>query len=485
MALLTPLEGSAGAVKSLCIIYVIRTLSLLLLAFSATFLFPSFSPLGYDTSSTHITGDTTDPLTTGFVERLVTALTRWDAIYFASIARHGHRWEQEWAFGVGQSYLVHGVQWILGLLGADGMSPSFQILFLSIVSCGSHLVSAIILYHLTALLFNPAGPKGTLGNSGETPNVVAFIAATLHILSPAGIFLIAPYNESIFSVLSFLGYWFYSYAVKNTAPDGEHGAVNEVFLLLSGLAFGVSGLFRSNGIINGVLFVFEVSQSALRVLSGINPVANIRLFIISGVAGALVGLPMVWRQYLGWVEYCSLVEPAMQRDWCAKRLPSIYSFVQSHYWGVGFLKYWTPNNIPLFLLASPTLYVLFKTSAKIISIQPPELPTLYSLDLKHANKDLLFRLTLPQLLLAVMAVTSYHVQIIARLSSGLPMWYIVSAAGLVQTGGRPKDSAKSKDGEAGEDLKSEEAGWVRPAVKFFLGYQVVQAVLYGGFLPPA
>ena len=114
MALLTLFEGPAGAFRSLCIIYVVRTLSLLLLAWGATFLFPSFSPLGYDTSSTHVTRDGNTigeggHIATNFVERLVTALTRWDAIYFASIAKNGHRWEQEWAFGVGQSYLVHGI----------------------------------------------------------------------------------------------------------------------------------------------------------------------------------------------------------------------------------------------------------------------------------------------------------------------------------------------------------------------------------------
>ncbi|KAF3165399.1 ER membrane glycoprotein subunit of the GPI transamidase complex-like protein [Orbilia oligospora] len=497
MALLTPLDGPAGAVRSLCIIYVIRTLSLLLLAWSTTFLFPSFSPLGYDTSSTHVTGDNNligedGYLTTSFVERLVTALTRWDAIYFASIVKNGHRWEQEWAFGVGQSYLVHGFQWILNLFGDFGMSPSSQILFLSICSCGSHLVSAVVLYHLTAVLFETALPKGasTLG-SGETPKIVAFVAATLHILSPAGIFLIAPYNEPVFSVLSFSGYYLYSYAIKNTAIDGQHGLINEVFLLLSGLLFGVSGLFRSNGIINGVLFVFEVLQSFWRLTSGTNPPANIRLFLVSGISGALVGVPMVWRQYQGWSEYCA-TESSTQRVWCSKTLPSIYSFVQSHYWGVGLLKYWTPGNIPLFLLAAPTLYVLFKTSLNVINIQTPTSTRLYSLDLKYTNKDLLFRLMLPQLLLAVLAVTNYHVQIIARLSSGLPIWYIVAAAALVQTATTGTKASESKEssklnegGKAADEALSAEASWVRPAVRFFLGYQVVQAVLYGGFLPPA
>lgn len=39
-------------------------------------------------------------------ERLVESLTRWDAIYFASIAERGYVFEQEWAFGWGFTRLL-------------------------------------------------------------------------------------------------------------------------------------------------------------------------------------------------------------------------------------------------------------------------------------------------------------------------------------------------------------------------------------------
>ncbi|KAF3920896.1 hypothetical protein ABW21_db0207470 [Orbilia brochopaga] len=485
MAVPVPLDHPA---KSLCAIYALRTLFLLLLAGATTYLFPSFSPLGYDTSSTHVTGlgdtrsfdnDITfsgsiDHHGAGFVGRLVTALTRWDAIYFANIAKHGYRWEQEWAFGIGQSYLLQ------------------EILFFSTCSCITHLVSAITLFHLTALLFQtPDRLKTPSPNRGDQARLVPFIAATLHILSPAGVFLIAPYNEAIFSALSFLGYYLYSRAIKNTAVDGSHGWENEICLLISGLLFGISYLFRSNGVINGVMFVFEVSQSAWRLMSGTNPLANFRLVVASGISGVLVGIPFLWRQYAGWLEYCVPKEYSVKREWCAKTLPSIYSFVQSHYWGVGFMKYWTPGNIPLFLLAAPMLFVLLKTSFDIIKIATPPANRLYSIQLSEANRDLLFRLTVPQLLLATLAITNYHVQIITRLSSGLPMWYIVTAAALINTTTTADTQAAeserppSESGKTGDETDYADASWCRPAIRFFLGYQVVQAVLYGGFLPPA
>ncbi|KAK6526391.1 ER membrane glycoprotein subunit of the GPI transamidase complex-like protein [Orbilia ellipsospora] len=555
--LLAPLDHP---VKSLSIIYTIRTLSLLLLACYTTYLFPPFSPLGYDTSSTHITeaGEYTPiskgsflnaPFITDLVERLATALTRWDAIYFASIARFGHRWEQEWAFGVGQSYLLQGYQSIYSLTSNVEVAPQFQILFFSFCSCASHLASAILLYHFSVLVLGTAQPVGPGTERESIPRFVAFVAAALHVLSPAGIFLIAPYNEPIFSLLSFLGYWLYGYAIRNATDDGhyligspQNGLVmspeanlevlkkvqtdaedlllavdlkkpeyakereeaqnalnqintkveqlssqlnlfysrkvnlkNEFALVVSGFFFGVSSLFRSNGIINGILFALDALRYIRELSVGVNVYPNLRLLIATGIGGLLVGLPTLWRQYQGWLEYCTISTP-IKREWCAKSIPSIYSFVQSHYWGVGFLKYWTPGNIPLFLLAAPMLGILIKTSFDIVTILTPEPHRpLYALRLYRTNRNLLFRLAVPQLVLAILAITNYHVQIITRLSSGLPIWYLVMAAALAE-----------RSSEQSKDVVSEKSpNWSRMMLRFFLGYQVVQAVLYGGFLPPA
>ncbi|KAF3940429.1 hypothetical protein ABW19_dt0204408 [Dactylella cylindrospora] len=487
-----PLENP---VKSVFTLYAVRTLVILSLALGSTYLFPEFSPLGYDTSSTHVTeygssvfvsqSESSPPTLSDHVtelsERLVTALTRWDAIYFAGIASRGHIWEQEWAFGIGQSYILQALQWVLKTIADVELNPSAQILALTILSCLSHLLSAILLYHLTLALFGTIQPKEAPSSTREVGNNVAFLAAALHILSPAGVFLTAPYNESVFSALSFLGYLLYTYAIKNTAEDGRHGVLNDILFLLSGALFGVSCLFRANGIMNGVLFLFELSQSIWRLSSGKNPLANIRSLVASGFAGVLVGAPSIWRQYQGWIEFCGL---EASREWCSDRLPSIYSFVQKQYWGVGFMRYWTPGNIPLFLLAAPMLFVLLKTSFDVVAILTPTVSRLYSLDLKQSNRDLLFRLTVPQLLLATLAITNYHVQIITRLSSGLPMWYIVMGAALVEAASavNPKSSSEEAKSQP-QSLGS--AFWSIPALRFFLGYQVTQAVLYGGFLPPA
>lgn len=69
-----------------------------------------------------------------------------------------------------------------------------------------------------------------------------------------------------------------------------------------------------------------------------------------------------------------------------------------------------------------------------------------------------------QMLLVGLTFTSYHVQIITRLSSGYPAWYWWAAACL----------RSSKTRQLGSAL-----------VVFSVMYASIQGVLYASFLPPA
>jgi phosphatidylinositol glycan class V len=84
--------------------------------------------------------------------------------------------------------------------------------------------------------------------------------------------------------------------------------------------------------------------------------------------------------------------------------------------------------------------------------------------LADLDTSLLWRLAAPQLILAILAVTSYHVQVITRLSSGYPLWYIWLAA-LVCTRGRNTT--------------------LKGVFRWMVLYALIQAGLYSSFLPPA
>jgi GPI mannosyltransferase 2 len=69
-----------------------------------------------------------------------------------------------------------------------------------------------------------------------------------------------------------------------------------------------------------------------------------------------------------------------------------------------------------------------------------------------------------QVILASLAITNYHIQIITRLSSGYPLWYWWLADML----------SHSKTARFGKN-----------AIIFMVMYATIQGVLFASFLPPA
>lgn len=340
-----------------------------------------------------------------------------------------------------------------GVQRHDALEPLIGIFVANV----SHLLSALVLYKLSSII---------------SKNLqLSLVAGVLHILSPAGLFLSAPYSESPYSLLSFVGYLFFAKAVLSERRTLAH----DVSLVASGLWFGFAVNFRSNGTLNGILFAREL----FRELS-LPPTARSirrRLSLIAG--GSAIAIGFLAPQIIAYKTYCYGVVDSELRPWCTRRLPSIYTFVQEHYWwvilnyfsdnadpdrNVGFLRYWTPPNIPLFLLAGPMLYFLAKSGVSFLS-NP------YFLTEKVKNSAvstdlaaLLRSMASIQLILTALAVTNYHVQIITRVSSGYPLWYWWLANLL-------------SDGRT--------AGTGKNIVLFMIMYASIQGALFASFLPPA
>ena len=334
----------------------------------------------------------------------------------------------------------------------------------------SHLGAVITLYSLVRRII-PA--------EQERKREIAFIAACLHTVSPAGLFLSAPYGESTFAFTTFLGILCYVRAQEqHHLPAQQSYIPKSAWILLSGFCFALSTLFRSNGLLHGTIFFFD-AIACLRTFLKAPSASNLVHLITTILAGSFIAIGFALPQAVAYLQYCT---PEPSRPWCSHLPPSIYSWVQKHYWNVGFLSYWTPNNIPLFLLALPMLAVL-STTALTVLLEPQDF--LAAVDgrskLRSEAEGKLFahvaaRLAVPQILLAAMATTSFHVQIINRISSGCALWYAVLAA-LVAGRCSSRGSQQGLLGLLG--------GRREMMVRAMVGYAVVQGGLYAAFLPPA
>jgi phosphatidylinositol glycan class V len=316
----------------------------------------------------------------------------------------------------------------------------------------------------------------------ERKREIAFIAACLHIISPAGLFLSAPYGESTFAFTTFLGILCYVRAQEQiTLPAHQSHLPKAAWTLLSGFCFALSTLFRSNGLLHGTIFLFD-AMAGLRTCFTTPNASNLARLVTTIFAGSIIAMGFALPQVIAYLQYCT---PEPSRPWCSYLPPSIYSWVQKHYWQVGFLSYWTPNNIPLFLLAAPMLAVLFITALAVL-LEPQALLASIHEPSTHGsgNERILFthvsfQLAIPQIILAALAVTNFHVQIINRISSGCALWYIVLAVLLADHSG---SSRSQQQGMLGLLVGGKRRQML---VRVMVGYAIVQGGLYAAFLPPA
>lgn len=208
-----------------------------------------------------------------------------------------------------------------------------------LVATTAHLLSSIILFRLGLVLWR-SHPQGPL---------ISLLGAILHIVSPAGIFLSAPYGESGCSLFVFAGYLLYAHScisAKSVVGDG--------YLVLAGLSFGLAIPFRSNGILNGIPFAWEavkLASALASALSGYGRERNrelttelsvavaVRRLLALGIGGVTVAAGSFVPQFVAYQRYC--VDPLdgaaealgmLRRPWCEGYMPSIYTFVQDHYW---------------------------------------------------------------------------------------------------------------------------------------------------------
>lgn len=187
------------------------------------------------------------------------------------------------------------------------------------ISHASHFLTVVILYALS---------QRVLRSYGHQETATSVLAAILHIISPAGAFLSAPYSESLFSFFHFLGLYLY---IGSRMHISKHADLD---IVLAGLCIGCAAVVRSNGILSGLPFLYDAILQLLDILKHGASAKKLRKMSVVIIAGCLIAAGLALPQFLAYKEYCKGTIQHERRPWCNSTFPSIYGFVQKHYWCV-------------------------------------------------------------------------------------------------------------------------------------------------------
>ena len=189
------------------------------------------------------------------------------------------------------------------------------------ISHVAHWLSVLVMFSLTRIIS---------GNKQAGTTALPLIASILHILSPAGLFLSAPYTEALFSLLNMFGTLLY---ISGMAKHRQEQLFNgNLYIALSGLVSGCATIIRSNGVLSGLPFLYDsilLGVSILRFGPDRRSVSKLCSVVIGGL---MIAAGFAMPQYIAYNAYCVSNPEISQRPWCEATVPSIYTWVQSHYW---------------------------------------------------------------------------------------------------------------------------------------------------------
>ena len=257
----------------------------------------------------------------------ISSLAVWDGVHFARSAECGYEYEHSFAF-------LPLLPASIALLSRSLFAPLVPMLgYRAVLVISGHVLNnvafvaaAAYFYRLSVLILKDSG--------------AAYRASVLFCFNPASVFYSSLYSESLYALFS-LGGLFYLFSGART--------VAMIMLALSGSA-------RSNGALNAGYICFEALLQAYdAAIQKKRPMWAVQALVTGFLRPTFVFLPFFAFQAYGYLNICVHGDTDELRPWCKAKLPLLYSFIQSHYWGVGFLRYFQVKQLPNFLLASPVL----------------------------------------------------------------------------------------------------------------------------------
>ncbi len=306
---------------------------------------------------------------------LTEGLGRWDGQYFLHIANNGYTYESTLAFFplfpatlrvAGEA--IHWLQVEYGLLHV-----SSALRLAGVVVNGACFVGACLaLFELSRKVLRD--------------DYLAYRAALLFCWNPASIFFSACYSECLCCLLTFCALL----------------RLERAFSVKVALLFAAASACRANAAVNAGFVLYKGARAAAREVTIHRRLKQLRRSDLSETVTNVIGdavlpallsavatlAPFVLFQWYAFTQFCGVTKPkndfapevAAYADahglkmpssepspWCRDRLPLPYSYIQSHYWGVGFLRYYQFRQLPNFLLAVPALYLVLGQCLRFFS----------------------------------------------------------------------------------------------------------------------
>ncbi|GAV70703.1 Mannosyl_trans2 domain-containing protein, partial [Cephalotus follicularis] len=255
----------------------------------------------------------------------------WDSVYFVRIAQCGYEYEQSYAF-------LPLLPITISLLSRTLFAPFVSLIgFRAVVALSAFflnnlafLFAAVYFYRLSIIILKD--PEAALR------------ASTLFCFNPASIFYSSIYSDALYALFSIGGLYHLASGANNIAV----------------LWFALSGCARSNGVLNAGYFCFQAMHQAYdAVILKRRVYIALQVLVTVALRCICIFVPFIAFQAYGYYNICHGHFPDEARPWCKAKIPLLYNFIQSHYWGVGFLRYFQFKQLPNFLLASPILSLAF------------------------------------------------------------------------------------------------------------------------------
>lgn len=409
------------------------------------------------------------------VECLLSGLAKWDAHYFLHIATYGYSYEQTLAF-----YPLFPL-----IVGVTARLGQVVLPVLSLYHCA--LIAGTV---LNVMFFTKAAEclyELSLRLTGNKK--WAKLVAILFCLNPASIFFSASYSEALFAWLSF----------KVMLEVGDAGQVPPQRVAIP---LGLSLVTRSNGMLNMGYVVFFalkalvmqpkkvnklsiVTRTATIVLSSLVPYAVMQLYFYSlfCTSHPIAHDPLV-------VEYGRRHDFILagqgnesSSEWCQYRVPISYSYIQRHYWNVGFMRYYQWRQLPNFLLAAPVITMIMYFCFKYVKTHAHYCLHLGLFDNKATLKKMtlferqIFPFVIHGAFLTLFCIFFVHIQVSTRLLvSSSPLLYWLCANHF-------KDATINGFEDIRDIILLDKSEARRLILCYYVGYAVVGTVLFSNFLP--